>query len=319
MTQPLVSVIIPAYNAEKYLADSIGSVVGQSYPNVECIVVDDGSTDGTADVARRYGDRICYLRQANLERSAARNNGLAKAQGAYVSFLDADDLLAPQKIAEQVEFLAQHQEYEVAYSRVHYFTEGPPRYFYSVRRPGPSGDILLQLIFSNFITVNAPLIRRRAIEKAGGFNSDLSHYEDWELLLRLSLTGAAFGFQDAVHAFCRMHEGNTVRDRVRMFEAKWQVAQKIVGFFAEELDSRHIDRQKVLAFHQADYGRMLILNRRVAEGRALIEEACHGAAFPNRQTFLLFSLAAGIIGGKPLAALQSWLDRYRKYHKESSP
>lgn len=319
MKLPLVSIIIPAYNAEKYLVESIDSVLGQSYSNVECIVVDDGSTDATPDICRDYGNRIVYLRQVNSERSAARNNGLTHAQGEYIGFLDADDLLAPQKIAEQVEFLTHNPGVDVAYAKVLYFIDGPRRSFYSVRRPGLSGDIADRLIYSNFITVNSPLIRKRAIEASGGFDVGLSHYEDWDLLLRLALSGATFGFQDAFHAFCRMHEGNTVRDRIRMFKAKWQVAQKIVDALGTELDRRGIDQCQVLSFHQADYGRMLILNGQVTEGRQMIREACRYSAFPHRNTFRLFSVAAGVLGGKPMAALQSWLDQRRKYHREPAP
>lgn len=319
MKSPLVSIIVPAYNAEKYLVECIDSVLGQSYPNVECIVVDDGSTDATADICRSYGDRIRYLRQANGERSAARNNGLAHARGEYIGFLDADDLLAPRKIAEQMAFLDQNPQFDVAYSKVLYFIEGPPRSFYSVRRPGPSGDIAAKLIYSNFITVNSPLIRKRATKRSGSFDITLSHYEDWDLLLRLALSGAAFGFQDAFHAFCRMHEKNTVRDKIRMFKAKWQVAQKIVDTFGSELGRRGIDGRRVLSFHQADYGRMLILNGQVIQGREMIKDACRCGSFPHKGIFKLFSVAAGVCGGTPLAALQSWLDRRRKYHREPAP
>ena len=88
-----VSVIIPTFNSERYLAEAIDSVLSQTYQNIECIVVDDGSTDNTPAIVQGYGDRIRYIYQENAERSAARNRGIVAATGQYISFLDADDFI----------------------------------------------------------------------------------------------------------------------------------------------------------------------------------------------------------------------------------
>jgi glycosyltransferase involved in cell wall biosynthesis len=313
---PDVTIIIPAFNAEKYIAESVESVLAQSHPVVECIVVDDGSTDRTAEIVESFGDRVRLVRQANAERSAARNAGLALASGEYVGFLDADDLLLPGKVAEQVAFLEAHPEYDVVYSLVKYFRDGTNDR-YTVRRPTPSGDILPQLIYTNFITMNSPLFRRGAVERVAGFDVTFSRYEDWDFLLRLALTGSRFGFVDSFHAACRMHGDNTVKDLVRMFEAKLTVARKIVGRFATELGQHGIDGRSVVAFHQADYGRKLILAGQVAEGRRHIEEAC-GCHFPHRQKFVIFSLAAGLCGHRFLALVQRYADGLMKYRKAAS-
>lgn len=313
---PDVSIVIPAFNAEKYIAESVESVLAQSHPAVECIVVDDGSTDRTAEVVESFGDRVRLLRQANAERSAARNAGLSLASGDYVGFLDADDLLLPGKLAEQAAFLDAHPEYDAAYSLVKYFQDDE-NHCYTVRRPTPSGDILPRLIYTNFITMNSPLFRRRAVERVAGFDAALSRYEDWDFLLRLALTGSRFGFVDSIHAACRMHGENTVRDQVRMFEAKLAVARKVVDRFPEELGRRGIDGRSVVAFHQADYGRKLILAGQVAEGRRLIADACL-CAFPHRQKFTTFSLAAGLCGHRFLALVQRYADNLVKYRKAAS-
>jgi glycosyltransferase involved in cell wall biosynthesis len=165
-----VSVIIPVSNGEEYIAEAIDSVLAQTCPKVECIVIDDGSTDRTAEIVRGYGDRVSYIHQANAERSAARNNGLAHASGKYVSFLDADDLLLPDKLTEQVAFLEAHPEYDVVYSRVKYFRENRKRNYYTVRRVTPSGEIAPLLLYANFITINSPLFRRSAAERVAGFD-----------------------------------------------------------------------------------------------------------------------------------------------------
>lgn len=314
--QPTVTVIIPVYNGEKYLAEAIDSVLDQQCP-VECIVVDDGSTDRTAEVAKAYGNRIRYIRQENQERSAARNNGIAHARAKYLGFLDADDLLLPGKLAEQVAFLEAHPEFDVVYSKVGYFREGADGERYSVKRPAPSGDILPLLIWTNFITMNSPLFRRDAVERTGGFDVAFSRYEDWDFLLRLALAGARFGFMDACHAACRMHGGNTVSDVVRMFESKLAVAGKIVQQFPEELALRGIDGNAVLAFHEADYGRRLILAGEVGKGRRLIDDACR-TFFPHRRKFRLFSMAAALCGHRLLVLTQKYVDSLVKYRKAAS-
>ena len=91
----LISVVMPCYNAEKYLAEAIDSVLGQSYPSVELILVDDGSTDSSKNIARHYGKRLAFLEQENQGPYRARNRGFEASQGEYIAFLDADDYWAP--------------------------------------------------------------------------------------------------------------------------------------------------------------------------------------------------------------------------------
>ena len=305
-----VSVIIAAYNAEKYIAQAVDSVLAQSYPFVECIVVDDGSTDRTAEIVKQFGGRVRYLYQANAERSAARNNGMRKASGEYVSFLDADDLLAPEKLAEQVAFLVEHPEYDVAYSRVCYFNEHDGSSF-TPQRKTPSGDIVPDLLYGNFITIHSPLIRRSAVEKSSGFDPARNRFEDWDFLLRLALAGAKFGFLDRLHAKVRLHPENTIGDQVKMFEAKLRVAEQIVATYRDELVRRSIDADGLVAFHRADYGRILVLAGRTTEGRALIREAVK-FRFPHRKIFVAFSLAACVFGSRLLVAAQQMYDRIVK-------
>ena len=92
MPTPLVSVIIPTYNTARYVQESINSVLEQDYPSIQLIVIDDGSTDETVDIIRHYGERVVLLTQQNQGAAAARNAGLAVAQGEYIAFLDSDDV-----------------------------------------------------------------------------------------------------------------------------------------------------------------------------------------------------------------------------------
>ena len=106
---PTVSVIIPTYNRRTYVQEAIDSVLAQTYPDYEIIVIDDGSTDGTDQVLHaRYGDRIRYVWQENQGESAARNRGIALARGEYIALLDSDDLWLPDKLAKQIPFLDSH-------------------------------------------------------------------------------------------------------------------------------------------------------------------------------------------------------------------
>src|SRR5262245_53826716 len=110
MGDPLVSVVIPAFDAEAFLAETVESVLRQTWRRREVIVVDDGSTDGTPGVVRRFGDAVRYLRQENRGGGAARNAGASAARGDLVSFLDHDDLWAPETLERQVDVLRRRPE-----------------------------------------------------------------------------------------------------------------------------------------------------------------------------------------------------------------
>src|SRR5436309_14667644 len=114
-SKPLVSVVIPVYNGERYLADAIQSVLDQTYRNFEVIVVDDGSTDRSAEIAKRFGEAVRYVYRTNGGVCKARNAGIAAARGAYIAFLDQDDLWLHDKLAAQVAYLDSHPEAGAVY------------------------------------------------------------------------------------------------------------------------------------------------------------------------------------------------------------
>ena len=102
MCRPLVSIIIPTYNCARYLPEAVNSALGQTCNSLEVIIIDDGSADETQEVLKPYSDRILYLYQANKGVSAARNRGIAMAQGEFIAFLDADDVWLPEKLEKQL-------------------------------------------------------------------------------------------------------------------------------------------------------------------------------------------------------------------------
>ncbi|MDQ2974665.1 MAG: glycosyltransferase family 2 protein [Acidobacteriota bacterium] len=216
-TVPLVSVIIPTYNYAHLIGHSLGSLKAQTYQNWECIVIDDGSTDDTAEVVGRYVEadiRIKYVFQENRRQAAARNNGIRNSKGDYLQFLDADDLIEPQKFERQVEYLQEHSEVDIVYGDVRFFNAGHIEERYDLYggqdKPGISGqgiDILISLIRKDTIPINTPLVRKSVIERVGLFDEKLSPIEDWDYWVRCAAEGIRFQYEDfeGTHALVRYH------------------------------------------------------------------------------------------------------------------
>lgn len=121
MAKPLVSVIIPVYNGEKYLAEAIESVLAQTYRPIEILVIDDGSTDGTADVAKSFPEPVNYFFQSTSDISTTRNSGVKKAKGSFFAFLDADDLWLSDKLALQMKALESNSDLQIVFGYVSNF------------------------------------------------------------------------------------------------------------------------------------------------------------------------------------------------------
>lgn len=195
--QPLVSVIIPAYNAQDFIGEAIRSVLEQNYPHIELIVVDDGSTDRTAQEARAFGERVRVLEKANGGAAAARNYGISVAQGELIAFLDADDIWLPGKLSTQVSYLMQHPEVGMVTSN---FLLWCPEHDGSFGQPPTpivepnaddivgqhSGWIYGELLCDCVVCTITVLIRRAVVDSVGLFNEQLRTGEDYEYWLRVS-------------------------------------------------------------------------------------------------------------------------------------
>jgi glycosyltransferase involved in cell wall biosynthesis len=185
---PTVSVIIPTYNYARFVGDALRSVANQTRDDYEIIVVDDGSTDDTADIVRRSGVPVRYLKQANSGPSASRNAGIAAAQGSYLGFLDADDLWLPDKLAAQVPILDAQAEVGLVYADALFYDDASGRVAgtHADRFPHPSGRILFDLLFGNVVPSPTPLVRRAALERSGPFDTRFCGSEDWDLWIRIA-------------------------------------------------------------------------------------------------------------------------------------
>lgn len=191
---PLVSIIIPAYNAERYIARAIKSALNQTWRDIEVIVVDDGSTDRTAEIVRSFKDpRVRYIYQQNQNVGSARNHGIKESKGKYITFLDADDEYLPEKVEKQVEFLEQNPKYQVVYcDTIQFYSDNPDKLFIK-KGEHPSGDIFEALLHSSVINPNTVMMAKELLVKVGMFDERPNFPEDWELWLRIARAGYLFG------------------------------------------------------------------------------------------------------------------------------
>lgn len=179
----LVSVVIPAYNAARFIADAIDSVLAQTYRRVECVVVDDGSTDATADVVRRFGDAVRLVSTPNRGVSSARNTGAEAATGRYLAFLDADDLWLPRKVELQVEAIERDPEVGMVYTGLH-LADVDLNYVGRVRPPDPNAALRNTLLLERPVMSMTYLLRAEVFEKIGGFDDRLSTSADCDFSCR---------------------------------------------------------------------------------------------------------------------------------------
>ena len=183
-----ISVIIPAYNAERTIQETIKSVQKQTFQDFELIVIDDGSKDKTLDVIQKIADpRIKCFSYENGGNSLARNRGISHATGGFVSFIDADDLWTPDKLELQLAALQKHPEASVAYSWTTNFTNGQEESVFPCNPIFFEGNVYDKLLVNNFVANGSNiLVRRKAIELVGEFEPTLKRCADWDFYIRLA-------------------------------------------------------------------------------------------------------------------------------------
>lgn len=186
--KPLVSVIIPNYNYARYVRGAVESVLAQTYPNIEVIVVDDGSKDGSIAILGELADRITIVRQRNSGVSAARNNGFAHSRGEYIAFLDADDLWLPSKVDKQFERFSQFDGAGLVHVGVEEIDADGNSI--STNLYGLEGNVSEDFLFFERAVVlgggSGVMVPRAVFEAVGGFDEQLSTSADWDLYFRIS-------------------------------------------------------------------------------------------------------------------------------------
>ncbi|HYV13904.1 MAG TPA: glycosyltransferase family 2 protein [Pyrinomonadaceae bacterium] len=234
--------MVPTYNYGHFISETLECLLAQTYENWECIIVDDGSTDDTAERVSRFMERdgrFKFLRQENALQAVAKNNGLRNSTGEYIQLLDADDLIEPQKLEKQVEYLEARPEVDIVYGSMRYFeTETPDERLYWVwgeNKPwmpetsGSGKEILIALVRQNILAINAPLMRRRVVDAVGLFVDRLPPAEDWDYWLRCAAAGMHFQFEDlpGTLSLTRSHPSSSSHDRRKMYASMMLIRKKI--------------------------------------------------------------------------------------------
>ncbi len=208
---PTVSVIVPTYNTIAYLPDAIESILQQTFEDFEILLVNDGSTDSTAEWAKKITDpRVRYIEQNNQGLSAARNTGLDLAQGRYVAFLDADDVWEPTKLDKQVALLETNPDIGMVHSWV-WFMDGEGRSTGRIWKTQAEGMALAHLLQRNDVAVLSALVRRECFTRIGGFDIALRSLEDWDLWLRLAVNDSIAVIREPL-AYYRQLPGSMSRN-----------------------------------------------------------------------------------------------------------
>ena len=227
---PLVSVVVPTRDRAALLGETLASVRAQTLADWECIVVDDGSTDGTDELVRRLAERDPRVRYVRREiprnAAAARNQGASLARGRYLGFLDSDDLFEPDKLAWQCAALEARPDAVLVYGETFQFQDGDPSRggLYLGHVPWrPCGDAREGLLVRS--AIYAPLVRTEAFRRAGGFDETLVSAEDWDMWLTLAREGAVL-HEPRVALRYRLHPGNKSADLATNLACARRVAAK---------------------------------------------------------------------------------------------
>lgn len=275
---PRVSVIIPSYNCARYLGRAIDSASEQTYKDYEIVLVDDGSTDDTKDVAMRYGKKVTYLYQQNQGLSAARNQGISKASGELLAYLDADDMWYPEKLERQVAFLDAHQECGIVHSEMSIINEQDEvlhvRFYEETQRSVPQGYCMQQLLMRCHIQPVTVVERRNVFDLVGGFEKRLLVAQDYLHWIMIAAEGQAIGYLAEPLGKYRWRAGSLIENRPRLLEDyvricdillhEKPIATKHGEECADILRARSYKVQRELAYLDRIQGRNESAKRRLA-------------------------------------------------------
>lgn len=272
---------MPAYNAEAHLKEALDSVLGQTYRAIEVIVVDDGSSDATADIVQAFRD-VRYIRQSNRGPSAARNRGIQAAQGEFVAFLDADDVWEPEKLSEQLTILDDTPEAALIFSDMRLFNASNDRllsmfskYGFTDQFFGDSRRVLdpvRKLVQTNYIPTSSVLARKDVVLDAGAFDEGFCKAEDWDLWLRIAVRRPIV-YCPNILTLKRIHNVNTSRDAEGMNEAAIRVLEKFHREYDAQLVQLGVDMGSVLRDGYRNLGYFYLRQLSVAQARAALRKS----------------------------------------------
>ncbi len=237
-----VSVIIPTYQTGRFIAQAIDSVLNQTFPVSEIIVVDDGSTDQTESILRGYGDRIQVIRQMNQGPSAARNTGIRAAQGEFVAFLDADDYWSPDKLQKECSVIQSDPQLGLVFCDCVFFDNQGQWKKTSFQMAKPAkGWVYQDLFIQNFIPTIAVVARRICLAEIGWFDETFRCAEDYDYWIRLSKKWKIDYVEEPL-TYYRIHENQTSGNSRQL----WTSVVKIKNREISETPSLNHLRQEIL-------------------------------------------------------------------------
>lgn len=270
-----VSVIIPAFNSERYIADTIASALAQNYRPKEIVVVDDGSTDDTAAELAQFGDRIKVVRQENSGAGAARNRAVKESSGEWIAFLDSDDLWLPHKLERQMQCIEAHPEADFAYHNwhvTHNESADAPSLLAEIEAAGvPERDraesatcelgwLYNELLLDCVVHTTAVMMRRSLFDAVGGFDETIRQGQDYDLWLRASRKSIVAKHPATLSVY-RIRSGSITtgprsqNNRVRIVEralAQWGLR----GPDGRVTEQRVLDRMLALRWREFGYGHL---------------------------------------------------------------
>lgn len=283
MSNPLVSVIIPAYNAEKFIVEALESVFSQTYRPIEVIVVDDGSTDSTQPVLGNFKNRIYYHCQGNNGPSAARNTGIKVAKGKYVAFLDSDDLWTDGKLQQQIEIMENYPDVGLLSGDMQRFSGEQVKVSSMFKKYGFDYNFFGDEFYvvdaykkiytqGNYIPTGTVILRRDCLKKVGNFDENFRHSEDLDLWLRISLH-YKLAYSREIWLLRRDHEINLTRDTKSMNLSLIKVLEKHEEQYASYLTQNGIDFNKVISEKYRNTGYLLLISYKLSNARECLKKS----------------------------------------------
>ncbi len=242
-----VSVVIPTYNYGQFIKKAVESVLEQTLPISEIIVVDDGSTDDTEKIIKEFGDKIIYIKQQNLGVCAARNNGVKHSSGDFIVFHDADDILYPSKIEKQVDIFSEDPEIGFVHCGMREFNSETGETI-QIHTEGEEGWIAEELLLFEKPVIVGPgsiIIKRSVFDEVGGFDTGLKNGEDWEFCYRVARK-YKIGFAREVLFDYRNHMSN----------AHYNVSEMEFSLLKALKKTFDTNDKKVLSLRRRSYGNL---------------------------------------------------------------
>ena len=224
--EPSFSIVIAAYQAESTVSEAVQSALTQTYPALEVIVCDDGSTDGTAGALNSFGAAITVIRQENRGEGAAKNRAVDHARGEYVVVLDADDVFLPRRLEALAWLARRHPDLDILVTDAVVEADGEPiRRAYHPGWPFPPADQRAAILDRNFV-LGLCAVRRIRWSAAGGFDPQLAYAADWEFWQRMILSGSRVGLVDEPLARYRLTRGTLSSNRIHLVRARLDVLSR---------------------------------------------------------------------------------------------